>query len=118
MPKVTVTDFDPVEYLTDDEIIGEYLTAALEDPNPDVFLDALGDAARAKGIGRIAADAGLGGESLDADQSPEAKPSYDALVKVMGSLSLQITLSGVSPAHERRPGRRNPRGRGDRPAGG
>lgn len=39
--------FDAAAYLDDEEIIAEYLTAALEDPNPDVFLAAVRDVARA-----------------------------------------------------------------------
>ena len=42
--------FDPTAYLDNDEVIAKYLTAAAEDPNPDVFLAALGDVARARGI--------------------------------------------------------------------
>ena len=34
--------FDPSAYLTNDEVVAEYLTAALQDPNPDVFLAAVG----------------------------------------------------------------------------
>lgn len=93
MAKVKIRDFDPVRYLTDDVIIGEYLTAALEDPNPDVFLDALGDAARAKGMARIATEAGLGRESLYKALSPGAKPRYDTILKVLRSLGVKITLS-------------------------
>jgi probable addiction module antidote protein len=92
MPKVKTREFDPVRYLTDDEIIGEYLTAALEDPNPDVFLDALGDAARAKGMANVAAEAGLGRESLYKALSPGAKPRYDTVLKVLRSLGVKITL--------------------------
>jgi probable addiction module antidote protein len=92
MPKVKVTRFDPVEYLTDDVIIGEYLTAALEDPNPQVFLDALGNAARAKGMANVAAEAGLGRESLYKALSPGAKPRYDTVLKVLRSLGVKITL--------------------------
>jgi probable addiction module antidote protein len=95
MRKVKVTDYDPVKYLTDDEIIGEYLTAALEDPNPDVFLSALGNAARAKGIANIAADAGLGRESLYKALSGGAKPRYDTVLKVLRSLGVKITLSAA-----------------------
>ena len=42
----TYAPFDPATYLDSDEIIAEYLTAAAEDPNPDVFIAALGDVAR------------------------------------------------------------------------
>jgi probable addiction module antidote protein len=55
---------DPANYLDNDEAIAEYLTATLEDPSPGVFLAALGDVAKARGVARIAHDAGLGDESL------------------------------------------------------
>lgn len=40
--------FDAADYLDDEETIAEYITAALEDPNPDVFLTAVRDVARAR----------------------------------------------------------------------
>ena len=40
--------FDAADYLSNDETIAEYLSAALEDPNPDVFLTAVHDVARAR----------------------------------------------------------------------
>lgn len=52
--------FDAADYLDDEEAIEEYLTAALEDPNPHVFLVAVLDAARARGMAQLAKDAGLG----------------------------------------------------------
>jgi probable addiction module antidote protein len=54
--------FDPSAYLTNDEVVAEYLTAALEDPNPDVFLAAVGNVAKARGMSSIAEDSGLGRE--------------------------------------------------------
>ena len=41
-------------FLDDDEVVAEYLTAALEDPNPDVFLAAVGHVAKARGMSAIA----------------------------------------------------------------
>jgi hypothetical protein len=40
---VKVSEFDPSEFLDDEELIAEYLTAALGDENPDVFLVAVGN---------------------------------------------------------------------------
>ena len=40
--------FDASDYLADEETIAEYLTAALEDANPDMFLVAVRDVARAR----------------------------------------------------------------------
>ena len=45
---VKVSEFDPSAFLDDDETIAEYLTAALEDENPDVFLSAVGNVAKAR----------------------------------------------------------------------
>ena len=52
--------FDTSAFLDNDKVIAEYLTAALEDPNPDVFLTAIGQVAKARGMGAIADGAGLG----------------------------------------------------------
>jgi probable addiction module antidote protein len=51
---VRVSEFDPSAFLEDDEVVAEYLTAALEDDNPDVFLAAVGHVAKARGMSAIA----------------------------------------------------------------
>ena len=58
------TTFDAADYLDDEETIAEYITAALEDPNPDVFLSAVRDVARARGMAQLAKDTSIGRESL------------------------------------------------------
>lgn len=49
----TYAPFDAADYLDNDDIIAEYLTAAAEGPNPEVFLAALGDVAKARGMAKI-----------------------------------------------------------------
>ncbi len=44
---VTYAPFDAADYLDNDAVIAEYLSAAVEDPNPGVFLAALDDVAKA-----------------------------------------------------------------------
>ena len=61
--KTKFKPFDAADYLTGEETIAEYLTAALEDPNPDMFLVAVRDVARARGMTQLAKDSGLGRES-------------------------------------------------------
>ena len=68
------TAFDAPAYLDNDAVMAEYLTAAAEDSNPDVFLAALGDVAGARGMAQIAKDSGLGGESLYKALSGGAHP--------------------------------------------
>ena len=90
-----VTEFDASAYLVDDEVVAEYLTAALEDPNPDVFLAAVGNVAKARGMSAIAASSGLGRESLYKALTPGAKPRYDTVLKVLQSLGVKISVSAA-----------------------
>jgi len=85
--------FDAADYLDDDETIAEYLTAALEDPNPDVFLIAMRDVARARGMTQLAADAGLGRESLYKALTPGAKPRYDTVLRLVHALGIKLSAS-------------------------
>jgi len=90
--------FDAADYLTDDETIAEYLTAALEDPNPDIFLVAVRDVARARGIGQVAKDSGLGRESLYKALTPGAKPRYDTILKLLHAMGVKLTASPMQSA--------------------
>lgn len=54
MKKIETAPFDAADYLDDEETIAEYLTAALEDPNPDIFLVAVRDVARAAWLSSLA----------------------------------------------------------------
>jgi probable addiction module antidote protein len=92
---VKVTEFDASEYLDNDELIAEYLTAALQDENPDVFLAAVGNVAKARGMTAIAESTGLGRESLYKAMAPGAKPRYDTVLKVLQSLGVKISVSAA-----------------------
>jgi DNA-binding phage protein len=54
--RLGVAPFDASEYLDNEEVIAEYLGAALEDRNPDVFLHAVADVAKARGVSKVAKD--------------------------------------------------------------
>lgn len=85
--------FDASDYLDTEEVIAEYLTAALEDENPDVFLAALGDVAKARGMSKIAQTTGLGRESLYKALAPDAKPRYDTILKILHGLGVKIAIT-------------------------
>ena len=50
MSRADLSPWDSAEFLTDDETIIEYLTAALEESDPLVFLKAARNVARARGM--------------------------------------------------------------------
>ena len=90
--------FDAADYLDNEETIAEYLTAALEDPDPDMFLVAVRTVARARGMTQLAKDAGLGRESLYKALSPGAKPRYDTVLKLVHALGVKLTAVPVHGA--------------------
>jgi probable addiction module antidote protein len=85
--------FDAADYLDDDETIAEYISAALEDPNPEVFLAAVRDVARARGMSQVAKDTGLGRESLYKALAPGAKPRYDTMLKLLNALGIKLSAA-------------------------
>lgn len=85
------TQFDAADYLDSDEAVAAYLTAALEDENPELFLTALKDVARARGMSQLAKDAGLGRESLYKALTPGAKPRYDTILRVVHALGVKLS---------------------------
>ena len=87
--------FDAAAYLSDDAAVAEFLSAALEDGNPDVFLQAIRTAARARGMSQLARDAGLGRESLYKALAPGAKPRYDTMLKLVQALGVRLHVAVV-----------------------
>jgi len=90
---IKLSEFDASAYLDSEEVIAEYLTAALEDSNPDMFLAAIGHVAKARGMSAIAQKSGLGRESLYKALAPGAKPRYDTVLKVLHSLGVKLTVT-------------------------
>jgi probable addiction module antidote protein len=96
-------DFAPfkvADYLDDDEVIAEYLTAAAEDTNPDVLLAALSEVAKARGMAQVAAAAGLGRESLYKALAPGAHPRFETISAVLRALNVRISLTPANTSAE------------------
>jgi probable addiction module antidote protein len=91
--ELMLAPFDASDYLDSEETIAEYLRAALENPDPDAFLTAVRDVAKARGISRVAAEAGLGRESLYKALKPGAHPRFDTMRRLLGALGVKLDIS-------------------------
>lgn len=91
-----VSNFDVAEYLNDEESIAAYLSAIVEEGDPKLLLAAISDIAKARGMSKIASDSGLGRESLYKALSPDAKPRFDTIVRVLNSLGLQMGFNSIT----------------------
>jgi probable addiction module antidote protein len=85
--------FDVSRHLDSEEVIAEYLAAALEDPNPDMFLRAVANVAKARGMASVAEASGLGRESLYKALAPGAKVRYETVRKLVDSLGVKLTVT-------------------------
>lgn len=80
---------DPVE-------AAAYLNAALEDGSQDVFLMALRDVAKARGLMRLARESALNRENIYRILSEGGNPQLSSLKALLESLGLRLA---VEPRH-------------------
>ncbi len=92
--------FDASDYLDSDEVVAEYLNAALDDENPDVLLQAIADVAKARGMSQVAKDTGLARESLYKALAPGAKPRYDTVLRLMRALGVELHATPVHASQD------------------
>ena len=92
MTTIRTSPWDAADHLESDEDIVAYLEAAFEDGDPALIAAALGDIARARGMTKVAADAGLGRESLYKALSPNGNPEFATVLKVMQALGLVLRV--------------------------
>lgn len=74
----------------DNASVAEYLTAALRDSDPSVFLAAVRDVARARGIARVAKDAGLSRHAVYRALREKSNPSFATVLRIFTALGLRL----------------------------
>lgn len=89
--------FDAAEFLKTPEEIADYLEEAFADGDPAFIAAALGDAARARGMAKVASQTGLSRESLYRALSEEGNPELATVLKVMDALGLRLKAVKQAP---------------------
>jgi probable addiction module antidote protein len=89
--------YDVADQLRTPEEMAEYLDAWLTEAPDDVagIARALGDIARAKGMSKVARDAGLSRESLYKALSEDGNPSLATVLKVAKALGLRLHVKAA-----------------------
>src|SRR5580704_10471072 len=92
MKKTVTSRYDVAEHLRTPREMAACLEACLEEANGDAafIAKALGDIARAKGMAKVARDAGLSRESLYKALSGDRSPGFDTILKVIDALGLRL----------------------------
>jgi probable addiction module antidote protein len=87
---VELAPYDPADLLRTDEDIRAYLTDALNDDNPSVFVIALGDVVRIQGIGNVAENSGLDIQRLHAALSTHGNLQWETIHRILKSLDIHL----------------------------
>ncbi len=86
------SQFDASEYLTDEKTIAEYIATAAQDGDPRILISALEDVVKARGMARVAEDAGLGRASFYKVFRESSKPQFDTVYKIFKALNLRMVF--------------------------
>ena len=92
---VNISNFDASEYIENEEDAIAYLNAAAETGDPALLQAAIGDIAKARGMGQIAKEAGVGRESLYKSLNKEGNPSFRTIVKVVDALGGRLVIESL-----------------------
>jgi len=90
--------FDAAEYLDSEETIAAYLNEVMAEDDQDLLLSALDDIARARGMSKVAEDAGLTRPSLYKALKPGAKPGFSTVSRIMGALGVRMVAKPKTAA--------------------
>jgi probable addiction module antidote protein len=78
--------------LQDPSFAVEYLNTALDDEDPNVFIIALGDVARAYGMTEIAGRSRLGRESLYKSLSGRRNPKFNSIGSILDAVGMRLKV--------------------------
>lgn len=99
--ELEVTPYDTAECLDSEEVISEYLALSLEDPDPDVFLQALGHVLRARGMAEVAKKTGLAREALYRTCQPGKNPRFSTIMKITRAIGVPLGFPEPSSRKKR-----------------
>ncbi|WP_347988602.1 addiction module antidote protein [Methylomonas sp. AM2-LC] len=89
----TITAFDIAEHLEIDADIQEFLRETSKAGNSSDFIHALNTTARAKGMAKVAKQAGVTRASLNKSLAAAGNPQFDTIAKIVKALSCKLVVS-------------------------
>ncbi|WP_422132585.1 addiction module antidote protein [Endozoicomonas sp. ALD040] len=88
-----LTPFDPFDHALTDEDIPWFLTEAYLDEDPAVFIIALGDVVKHKGVAELAEQTGLNPESLYKAFNGKTQPRWDTVHRILKALGVRLQVA-------------------------
>lgn len=97
-PTLHTSRFDVGRYLAGDEVMANYLTDCFEEGGTALFLKAIGEVARARGMSELANRTGLTRASLYKALAEDGNPAFDTLARVLDTLGFRLCVVANAPA--------------------
>jgi probable addiction module antidote protein len=98
MAKVTISGWDPAEFIETKEDVIANLSVALEDGDVEYLLKIMGDIARSEGMSQIARELGVTREGLYKSLAPTGNPSFETVLKLLDILGFRLRVEQKVPA--------------------
>jgi len=89
---VETVPFEPERYFKSDAARAHLIADALGSGHAGYIVDAIGIAARAYGMSKVAEETGLNRQALYAAFGPKGNPTMDTVVKVLACLGMSLDL--------------------------
>jgi probable addiction module antidote protein len=100
--KSVLYEDDLKEWLQDPENAAGYLTAVLEENDPDALLIALRDVAKARGgMAAIAERTHIRRETLYKMLSDKANPAFKGVASILRGMGLELAVKPITESHAR-----------------
>jgi probable addiction module antidote protein len=96
--RITVAElkkFDAAAHINDEAAIAAHLTDILQTNDPRLLSTALGDIARAHGIGEIAKAAGLTRQGLHKAFRSDSDPRFDTVSRICTALGVRLVAQAA-----------------------
>ncbi len=84
--------FEASRFLDSPETIAAYLAEALKSNDTHVLMHAMGEVAKARGVNKLAQDAGVNRESLYKTFKGGSKTRFETIQKLMQALGVELTV--------------------------
>lgn len=92
MMRVTTSKWDASKFLDDSQMMKEYLQIMFEENGVEGLQRALGDVAKAMGMGEIARKTNLSRKNLYRALSGNSSPNLDTVMKVIEALGFKLVI--------------------------
>ena len=92
---IETSPWDSADLLDTPAAVAAYIEAAIEEDDASLLTHALGVVARAKGMSKIAEDAGVTREALYKALSADGDPRLSTLIGVLKALGLRLNVQAA-----------------------